>query len=461
MKNYTKQLYSSMGSKMTMLLMACCLLFVSCQENEEELNNLRVEEPPLKINTNNLYYYGNNSDFEKFRDMNVIHLRTDAELQEAFSVKNNSYALFVGSGIDVRSGLVDEIRNSGIPVTKIQAASTSPAALERAKNLSSPASDQDVNDAGLQSATSGLDSEKLSLTTYQSVNGQRAMLASIAENIEEAVPAILEWSEKERENARLADVTVSSTGKTREQAMNFGFSWPGLANFSVDTEIYKAPTDGYMLNNGSSTVEFPDVFIYEHKLTVTPTDTDNSFKYGDIQVIQEPYYSYPAYQYVLREWSPLNSSNGVLSGRTGSDSFGYGLDFGIDATGGSIGSSFDWTHTTDWSIPASQINTYHDPSQEKFHVMYDIDGNGSWAGNSATAECYTYYAASDPIAPLYTPTSYDYVPVEYRCHFLKNNAANNRTLRFELEPTGDMFVTAYYKGYYTDQYDIWWQRYSW
>jgi hypothetical protein len=262
--------------------------------------------------------------------------------------------------------------------------------------------------------------------------------------MELAIPHILEWGEEKVEESKEA---IPSKSKTNKLAMNWDFTWGGLANFSIDTEVFQADTDGYILNDGTGSQEYPDMFIYEHKISAR--STNSSFNINDIQIIQRPLTS-SFYDHSLREFSPINGDNGVLNGRTGSDSFGYGVNYGggFDLTGPSVnaGASFDWSHSTDWSIPACQVLTHHDPSLERFHVQYSVDPNGAWNNQSVTAENYTYYASSE--FANYIAPSYYRVPITYFVNL--SSSGSDRSLMIYMNSNSEMVVTLYHRGYFGD-----------
>lgn len=406
LKKYNK------GLCLVLLTLFSCLTLTFCSRDMEDASLVEVESA---MDAKSLYFYGSDADFEKFKGVEITHINTKQELNNIIQTAGNSFALFVGKDVDVRSGAIDDFRNSGVLVTKLKEKIVEPKKLPAQARLIVEKKSSTANSSNTEMNVS----EQFQLVSYLSVNGAHKMLGSTFERIDVAVPEILAWSREKMKEKDNYNISKSGT-KTRETALDFDYTWNQVCDYSLDLEVFKAPTDGYMLNNGSGTQEYPDVFIYEHKLTALPI-TPNTWSITSLQVIQEPEYNnYSALtiDYSLREYSPLNSSNGVLDGSSGSDSFGYGLDFGIESTGGSIGSSFDWSHTTDWSIPACQVNTYHNPSQEIFNVQYAIDPNGSWNGNSVTAENYTYYATN--AEPEGYWESYYHVPVSYYVTTLSN-----------------------------------------
>jgi hypothetical protein len=257
--------------------------------------------------------------------------------------------------------------------------------------------------------------------------------------------------------------TSKSLNKVRKKAMNWNFTWGGLANFSIDTEIYQGDTDGYMLDDGTGNQEYPDMFIYDHKVSVR--STNSSYNVNDIQVIQVASTS-DFFDQSLREYSPLNGDNGVLNGRTGSDSFGYGISYGggFDLTGPNVnyGASFDWSHSTDWSIPACQVKTHHDPSVEKFHVQYDIDPFGAWNSQSVAAENYTYFATS--AGANYIAPSYYHVPITYFFDLYAPSQgleSGQRSLYVYMNGNSQMDVTLYHRGYFGNGRSTTAPGYSW
>lgn len=437
----------------------CCIIFTSCSN---ELENLSVAETETSLLSKNIYFYGSDVEFEKLQTEEMKYVNDEEQLRHINKTESNSYILFVGKDIDIRSGFVNDLRNSGILVTQLVYGS------DQVKNeithhesimIKAPVSNSKNNSR----VKDNLHENLLLFTTYLSVNGTHEILGSATQNIEELISEIIEWEEKKLTESRKISVGKSSSSPTLETAMNFSFNWTDRAMFAIDTEVYHAKTNGYILNNGSQSFEYPDTFIYEHKITATPTNPNGTWTVGNIQVIQyADYQNFPSLPLdtSLRQYSPLNSSNGVLDGSSGSDSFGYGLNFGIDPSGGSLGSAFDWSHSTDWSIPACQVNTFHNPSNEIFHVMYQIDPNGSWNGNSVTAENYTYYSTN--FASVGFNPSYHHNPTKYFVNMKStdNNVAD-RDFWVKMNSSGQMLVRLYYWGYFDHPDNYLSFNYSW
>jgi hypothetical protein len=443
------------GSFMILLILLSSLLFTYCSSDIDE------DTSSVEFNTTtygkSLYFYGSDAEFEKLKGVEMTHISTKQELNNINQNSGNSIALFVGKDIDVRSGIINDFRNSGILVTQLEKEIATPKKLpaqsrlliEEKSNSKATSMDNTTND------------EQLHFVTYLSVNGAHKILGSVFDNMEQAVPRIIEWEEKKRTETPNLNFDKSGN-KTCVLALDWDFIWNQVGDFGLDTEVFKADTPGYMLNNGSGTQEYADTFIYEHKIVATPTNPNQTWSVGNIQVIQEPEYNdftgIPL-DFSLREYSPLNSDNGVLDGRTGSDSFGYGLDFGIEATGGSIGSSFDWSHTTDWSIPACQVKTFHNAVSELFKVMYDVDSNGAWSGSSVTAENYTYYATNADAVGYWE--NYHHAPTVYFVHMAPNNHVD-KDLYIYADANGVLKVWQYHSGYFDNPNDnTYYSQYSW
>ncbi|KAB8151243.1 hypothetical protein EZY14_019505 [Kordia sp. TARA_039_SRF] len=451
--NYKPKNLFNKGSAMILITLLTCLTLTFCSRDMDDASIMEVEST---VDAKSLYFYGSDADFEKFEEVDMTQITSEGELNAITKTAGNSYALFVGKDIDVRSGIIDNLRNSGILVTQLEEAITEPKKLP-AQALRIKGNKISGTTAKNVATGEPLNDEEFLLTTYLSVSGERKMLGSIFDDMEEAVPHILNWREEkleERENANIS----KSGNKVRKLAMNWDFTWGGLANFSIDTEVFQADTDGYVLNDGTGTQEYPDVFIYEHKISTV--STNSSYNVNDIQIIQDPLIS-SVYDHSLREYSPLNGDNEVLNGRTGSDSFGYSVSYGLDVSGPSVSAGLDWSHSTDWSIPACQVLTHHDPSQELFHVQYDVDPFGAWNNQSVSAENYTYFASSE--FANYIAPSYYRVPMTYFFDLYAPSEGDQgyRSLLIYMNSNSEMNVTLYHRGYFGDGRSTTAPGYSW
>ncbi|MEM6685683.1 MAG: hypothetical protein AAF617_07845 [Bacteroidota bacterium] len=437
-KNYSKHL-----SVYILLVLCSFMTFTSCSN---DVDDVIVTTPEANELSKSLYFYGSESEFEKFQDVEMTHITSVSALESISTTQQGSYALFVGKDIDVRSGLIDNLRNSGVLVTQLEGEVVVPKefstqiALINEETLSSEESGSGVVDTSLEE-------DEFLLTTYFTVNREREILGSIFESTSEAVSYILEWSDKKSEETREAFTTEKTSSKVRRKAMGWGFTWGGLANFAIRTEIFEAQTPNYIIDQQ----EYPTMFIYDHVVSVI--STNSSYKVDNLQIIQNPI-SASGLRTSLREFYPLNGDNGVLDGRTGSDSYGYGFgtngNIGADGFSSGVSTSHDWSHTTDWSIPACQVRTYHDVSQNKFHVMYDVDTSGSWSGQSVSAENYTYYAYHNANSVSPTQGYYEDIPITYY-YSLHNPSAGSdgyRDLLVQLNSNSIMTITLYHRGYF-------------
>lgn len=447
LKKYNK------GLCLVLLTLFSCLTLTFCSKDMDEASLVEVASA---MDAKSLYFYGSDAEFEKFKGVEITHINTKQELNNIAQTAGNSFALFVGKDVDVRSGAIDDFRNSGVLVTKLKEKIAEPKKLPAQARL---IVEEKSNTANSSNTEINLE-EQFQLVSYLSVNGAHKILGSTFERIDVAVPEILAWSREKMKEKDNYNISKSGT-KTRETALDFDYMWNNVGDFGLNTEIFSADTDGYMLNDGSGNSEHPHMNIFEHKITATPrthTSYPASWTVGNIQVIQEPIQTSQV-NYSLREFSPLNSSNGVLDGSSGSDSFGYGIDFGFGVDGPDVGGGLDWSHSTDWSIPACQINTYHNTANELFHVMYLIDPNGSWSGNSVTAENYTYYANNGyPSTPYFT--SFLDHPMTYFVNMVSDNDLD-RDLLIVLDTNRVMKLWKYHGGYFDNPNNNTYEEYSW
>lgn len=372
------------------MVLISCLTFTACSNDIDEIYDV---EPITNSVTKNLYFYGTDVELAKLNDVDFSHIKTEKQLKDLVELNSNPYVLIVGEEIDIRSGIIDDLRNSGILITQLEGEKTEKKPIpEQTMSLLKIGSVQNEADSS-GDVQANLEDKLLYFTSYLFINGERKILDSSFENMKQAVSGILQWEEEKKEDSKGINFTKSTSNKVREVNLAIDIYWSGVANFSIDTEVYKTNTSGYMLNTGSGSSEYARTYIYEHNITATPTNYAYSgWTVDDVQIWQQLGDDYAPMDFSLREYSPINSSNGVLSGSSGSDSWGYNVNVGIASDGISGGGGLDWSHSTDWSYPACQINTYHDPANEIFNVLYDVDPNGSWAGNSVTVKDYTIYS---------------------------------------------------------------------
>lgn len=455
MKNYLKK-----GSMFTLVLMLSCLIFTSCNK---DMDDLSVAEPDTSESATSIYFYGSDAEFAELQGVEITPISTEEQLEHISKTAEDFYALFVGKEIDVREGLVNNLRNAGILVTQLEGNSAKKSSdLAPELTVQPVLPENEISDGNSASdVDESFDFNQLHFTTYLSVNGLHKMLGGTFESMEQAVPKILEWREKKlKENTEASSLKSTSGDITQKVALDIDFTWSGVMSIGLNTEVFLSKTPGYMLNDGSGDREYPDMLLYDHKLAVTPSSANN-YSVNNIQTIQEPAVDDNVWFFnSLRGYSPLNSSNGVLSGRTGSDSWGYSVSasvgVGLDGPNYSNTVGADWSHSTDWSVPACQVNTYHNLSTEVFHAMYIVDPWGAWSTTTVSVENYAYYACS---YFNMEPRHYDIRPM-YFAQVYSTQYNHVKDVIFHLSHE-KIHVWKYHSGYFNDPNNYDYMYYQW
>jgi hypothetical protein len=448
--NYKPKNLFNKGSAMILITLLTCLTLTFCSRDMDDASIMEVESI---VDAKSLYFYGSDADFEKFEGVDMTRITSEEELNAITKTAGNSYALFVGKDIDVRSGIVDDLRNSGVLVAQLNEEVIEPKKLSAQAQLLKEVTPSNDDKTRTLDIEKNLVDDELSFTTYLSVNGRHKTLISMSENIEQAVTSILEWSEKKTVEESEEMIPSKSGNKTLVFTLDVDFIWSGVADFNISTFANKADTEGYLINDGSGNKEYPSMFIFDHKITMA--SQSGSYRANDLQIVQQPYGEIDSewHESSLREYFPVNGDNGVLNGRTGSDSYGYGINsgggFSLAGPDFNVGTSFDWSHSTDWSIPACQVKVYHSLADEIFHAQYDIDPMGSWAYQTITAESYTYYATRG----LFRENRY-FLPTTYALGLYNPSQGSNgyKTLLVELSADSEIKIAQINGAYLNRQY---------
>ena len=446
--NYKPKNLFNKGSAMILITLLTCLTLTFCSRDMDDASIMEIEST---VDAKSLYFYGSDAEFEKFEDVEMTQITSEEELNAITKTVGNSYALFVGKDINVGSGIIDDLRNSGVLVAQLHEEATEPKKSSGQSQLLQKIASSNDESARTLDMEKNLVDDELCFTTYLSVNGRHKTLISMSENIEQAVTSILEWSEKKKVEESEEMIPSKSGNKTLVTNLELDFIWSGVADFTIGSKGYRADTQGYFINNGSGNQEFPSMHIMDHIITMK--STNGSYRANDLHILQQPDVTNSGFESSLREYFPVNGDNGVLNGRTGSDSYGYGIDisgsYGLSPSL-NVGTSFDWSHSTDWSIPACQVKTYHSLPSEIFHAQYDIDPMGSWAYQTITAEGYTYYATrgANRNNKYLLPTTYAlglYDPSQ--------GSSGHKTLLVELSSDSGVDV-GYINGAYVNRYYV-------
>ncbi|MCH2195850.1 hypothetical protein [Kordia sp.] len=317
------------------------------------------------------------------------------------------------------------------------------------------------------------DKNEFSLVSYLSVNGERKMLASLLgdmkqADMKQAITKILEWGEQKNKDGEQKNKDTENKSNvpsgTKEHDVDLEIYWPYVGDFTINTSMYSAPTPNYLISDNNGMHEYPQTSIFQHSYIATPymyNDYPFTWVVDEIHNYQWPRTYRPAnndpdqtpFYTSIREYSPLNPSNGTSDGSSGSETFGFSLGGDISKDGPSIGASFQWAHTTDWSKPACQVNTYHNANSEYFHAMYDVDETGSWADNSVSAKNYTIYA-NTPHPVLTNDSSVTFFPMAYFMNMVSLDGGGDRSLCVSIEFFNSNYPTFrwwhYHRGYYID-----------
>jgi hypothetical protein len=183
MKNYFKK-----GILLTKAVMLSCVLFTSCIKD--------IDDPVVDVNASvvakSLYFYGSDAEFDKLQGVDMKRITNKGELSNIMNATNTIQALFVGKDIDIRTGTIDDLRNSGVLVTQFEEEVITQKELSPHATLIKGGT---FNPENALSTEKSLEDELL-LTTYISVNGNRTILGGLYDNMEQAVPHILQWGEE-------------------------------------------------------------------------------------------------------------------------------------------------------------------------------------------------------------------------------------------------------------------------
>ncbi|MCH2195849.1 hypothetical protein [Kordia sp.] len=101
----------------------CFVLFLgllsSCQ-NDETIPHEDQSVTNVDVSNYKIYYFGNDTDFEKMKGpsfsqqgVDMTQISSEKELSNIIEKEDKSFMLFVGKDIDIRKGMVDDLRNSG------------------------------------------------------------------------------------------------------------------------------------------------------------------------------------------------------------------------------------------------------------------------------------------------------------------------------------------------------------
>ncbi|MEM6685195.1 MAG: hypothetical protein AAF617_05310 [Bacteroidota bacterium] len=464
-RNFKREVMSVLA-----LCVLCCMYF-SCAKDTDEFS---VSESNTNVLNHKLYYFGSDTDFEKLQDVNIMqqkidmkHIATEKELSAIIEKENSSCILFVGNDVDIRKGVIDDLRNSGTIVTQINKSDGTVAPLP----FDMDANGQLIPSKNNSTYVNNSRTNEVSLVSHLSVNGERKMLASLFEDMEQAdmkqaVTKIFEWAERKNKDVENKNPSKSAN-KVLVFPLDFEIHWQWVGDYTINTQMYSAETPDYNIFSNAGRHEYPHASIFEHSYVANPYTGGgypHTWVVDQIQNAQWPRTYAPQandpdqtpFYTSLRKYSPLNSSNGTSDGSSGSQTYGFNVGAGIDNSGPSGGAGFDWSHTTDWSFPACQINTYHNLNTEVFQVVYDVDHTGSWAGNSVAAENYTIYA-NTPHPIFINDSSCTFFPMMYFINMVSQHGGD-RSLHVSVEFFSSSGPTIrwwhYHRGYFVDQSDV-------
>lgn len=392
--------------RIKIVILVLILSFSSCSEDDF----LETHEIVSDVKSTKLFFYGNQEDFSKLNDSEVAFFDSKEALKEAVSGKDD-YLLFVGSDVDVRSGIINTLRNSGIVVSQLSGKGSAdlenlfndPSFLENNKLFteSQKAKMKELkNKKSNENFSSDNKVPELRLTSYlRNINEDKKIIGGSFANFKQAVEKITEWREdknKEKAAAKMQSKSSSGYSVVEEEPEEIQHiwsvregDWSGVGDsygtFSVTNKSSIANNGDYSINVNGTSRPYPFTNVFGHKIVADPGDY---YTVTQASMITEQREWGPEYEYEFRleEYHPLNSSNGVLSGSSGSTTYGFSADIGLaQDPGGSFG--FDWSSTTDWSRPACEISTFHRTGPYPwYYATYDIDRTGTWAGHTVTAE---------------------------------------------------------------------------
>lgn len=421
--------------RIKIVILVLILSFSSCSEDDF----LETHEIVSGVKSTKLFFYGSQEDFSKLNDSEVAFFDSEEALQKAVSGKDD-YLLFVGSDVDVRSGIVNTLRNSGIVVSQLSGKGSAdlenlfndPSFLENNKLFteSQKAKMKELkNKKSNENFSSDNKVPELRLTSYlRNINGDKKIIGGSFADFKQAVEKITEWREdknKEKVVAKMQSESSSEHSVEEEEPAEIQHIWyvrdgdwsgvgTSYGTFSFTNKLSIANNGDYSINVNGTSRPYPYTNVIGHKIVADPGEY---YTVTNAIMISEPRHWSPgyAYKYRLEEYHPLNSSNGVLSGSSGSTTYGFSAGIGLAKDpSGTLG--LDWSSTTDWSRPACEISTLHNTGPFPwFYATYDIDRTGTWAGDTVTAEGSSAFLTKD------RQTRYGYVNSYYVQLYLKGN----------------------------------------
>ena len=329
--------------------------------------------------------------------------------------------LFIGSDVDVRSGFVNTLRNSGIVVSQLSGKGSDdlknpfndPSFLENSKLFteSQKAKMKELkNKKSNENFSSDNKVPELRLTSYlRNINGDKKILSGSFADFKQAVEKITKWREdKNKEKVAAKMQSESSSGEDlveEEEPVEVQHIWylldddfDGLGtnygSFTFTNKSSIGDNGDYSINVNGVSRPYPYTNLFEHKVVADPADFYTITK-AEMRTYASDWSYESKYKYRLEEYHPLNSSNGPLSGASGSTTYGFSSGVGLSQSpDASLG--FDWSSTTDWSRPACEISTSHNTGPwPVFAATYDIDRTGTWAGDTVTAEGSSAFLTKD------------------------------------------------------------------
>ena len=471
------KLFYQKGIKIVILVLI--LSFSSCSEDDF----LETHEIVSDVKSTKLFFYGNQEDFSKLNDSEVAFFDSKEALKEAVSGKDD-YLLFVGSDVDVRSGIINTLRNSGIVVSQLSGKGSAdlenlfndPSFLENNKLFteSQKAKMKELkNKKSNENFSSDNKVPELRLTSYlRNINGDKKIIGGSFANFKQAVEKITEWREdKNKEKAAAKMQSESSSGEyfvEEEEPVEIQHLWvihdyydwadgDAFGMFSFTNKSSIGHNGDYSINVNGTSRPYPYTNVFGHKIVAYPGDYYTITKTRMMTLAFEVNSDENKYKYRLEEYNPLNSSNGVLSGSSGSITYGFSAGLGLaQDSSGSLG--FDWSSTTDWSRPACEVSVGHNTGPWPwFHALHDINRYGNWEGDTVTSEGSSAFLTRDKE----TRSSYiNYYEVQL---YAKSNRWWDNTPR-ELVVymyNGVTYVAEYRRGFDRSDLAIWFGPYYW